>query len=90
MKKTRSNSTSLHQRQLNLSKLPESSCGASFKDNQHHQFLFSIASAGRTRNDNSFSPTFQDFSLMGAFLFPQVSRQTPGWFRTKEVKKVTH
>ena len=65
MKKTCSNSTSLHQRQLNLSKLPESSCGASFKDNQHHQFLFSIASArelGMTIHFLHRSP-FQDFSL---------------------------
>ena len=31
----------------------------------------------RTGNDNSFSPMdFQDFSLMGAFLFPQVDRNT--------------
>ena len=92
MKKTCSNSTSLHQRQLNLSKLPESSCGASFKDNQHHQFLFSIASAGRTRNDNSFSPMVsvsRFLSLMGAFLFPQVDRHLVSSEQTKETKNTS-
>ena len=56
---------------------------------EHHQFLLCIASAGRTRNDNSFSPPVsvsRFLSLMGAFLYPQADRHLVSSEQTKETK----
>ena len=56
-------------------------------------FFFWMASAGRTRNDNSFSPmdysVSRFLSLMGAFLFPQVKRHLVSSEKTKETKNLS-
>ena len=55
---------------------------------EHHQFLLCIASAGRSRNDNSFSPTVSvSRFLFNGCIFISSGKQTDTWLVQNKQKK---